>query len=67
MSTEINTARLLTRSEAAEFLGVKEQTLALWHSTGRYSIPVVKVGRSVRYRMSDLERWIEERTETQTK
>lgn len=59
--------KLLTRGEAAQFLGVKEQTLALWHSTGRYALPVVHVGRSVRYRTRDLERWLEERTETQTR
>ncbi len=67
MNTAINTDRLLTRGEAADFLSVKEQTLALWHSTGRYSIPVVKVGRSVRYRISDLVAWIESRVETQTR
>ena len=54
--------KLLTRNEAAEFLGVKPQTLATWHITGKYGLPVVKVGRSVRYRLADLERWISERT-----
>lgn len=58
--------RLLTRREAAEYLGLQEQTLAIWASTGRYALPVVKVGRSVRYRQSDLERWLTERTRTQT-
>jgi len=54
--------KLLTRREAAEFLGVKPQTLATWHITGKYNLPVVKVGRSVRYRLADLERWLESRT-----
>ena len=42
--------KLLSRREAAELLGVKPQTLAAWHITGRYGLPLVKVGRSVRYR-----------------
>lgn len=55
---------MLTRNEAALFLGVQPQTLTVWHSTGRYSLPVVKVGRSVRYRLADLEKWLAERTVT---
>lgn len=64
MTTPIEPAlkRLLPRDEAAEYLGIKPQTLALWHSTGRYALPVVKVGRSVRYRLSDLEAFIAART-----
>ena len=53
---------LLTREAAAAYLGVLPQTLAVWHSTGRYSLKVVKVGRSVRYRQRDLDAWIEKRT-----
>ena len=54
--------KLLSRREAAEYLGVKPQTLAAWHVTGRYGLPVVKVGRSAKYRLADLERWVESRT-----
>ena len=53
---------LLTRQEAAEYLGVKPQTLATWQLTRRYHLPVVKVGRSARYRLQDLERWLQSRT-----
>jgi excisionase family DNA binding protein len=56
------TTDLLTRPQAAKYLSVREQTLACWHSSGRYPIPVVKVGRSVRYRRADLDRWLESRT-----
>ena len=55
---------LLTREAAAAYLGVLPQTLAAWHSTGRYSLPVIKVGRSVRYRQRDLDTWIEHRVQT---
>jgi len=53
---------LCTREQAAEYLGVKPQTLAVWLSTRRYRLPVVKVGSLVRYRLSDLERFLESRT-----
>jgi hypothetical protein len=59
---EWNTHRLLSRKEAADFLGVKEITLSIWHSTQRYKIPVVKVGRLARYRISDLVAFAESRT-----
>lgn len=49
---------LLTRREAASFLGVSEQTLAVWHCTKRYNLPVVKVGRLAKYRRGDLERFV---------
>jgi len=55
------TDELLTREQAARFLGVKAQTLALWTMTHRYDLPVVKVGSRVRYRKSDLDKWLESR------
>lgn len=60
----LKSARLLSRTEAAELLGVKVDTLAAWKSTQRYHIPVVKVGRLVRYRYSDLLDFIDRRTVT---
>lgn len=51
--------RLLSREEAAAFLGVKDTTLAVWHSTKRYPLPVVKVGRLAKYRLSDLQAFID--------
>ena len=54
---------LLTREQAAAYLGVKPQTLAVWHCTGRYGLPVVKVGRLVRYRQQDLDAFLARRTQ----
>tara|TARA_Y100000389_G_C17400450_1_gene485025 strand:- start:417 stop:617 length:201 start_codon:yes stop_codon:yes gene_type:complete len=54
--------KLLTRKEAAEFLGIKENTLAIWHCSKRYKLPVIKVGRLCKYRSSDLLQFLEERT-----
>ncbi len=59
---DTNTAKMMTREQAAEYIGVKPQTLAMWLSTKRYSIPVIKVGRLVRYRRSDLDAWLLART-----
>ena len=55
-------SRLLSRQEAAAILGVKVDTLAVWLSTRKYDLPVVKVGRLARYRYSDLLDFIERRT-----
>lgn len=52
---------LWSRREAAEYLGVKTQTLAAWACLGRYSLPFIRVGRLAKYRLSDLEKWIEQR------
>lgn len=57
--------RLLTRKQAAELLGLQPQTLARWKWEGRKDRPQeVRVGlRAVRYRTSDLVRWIAARAE----
>lgn len=52
--------KLLNRKEAAEFLGVKPNTLANWTCTHRYRLPYIKIGKLVKYRLSDLEAFIEE-------
>jgi excisionase family DNA binding protein len=53
------TSPLLTRKQAAEFLGTSEQTLANWASTGRGGLPMVRLSnRLIRYRREDLEKFI---------
>lgn len=54
--------QLLTEKEAAKFLGLTSSALQVWRSTGRYSLPFIKVGSLVRYRESDLFKWLESRT-----
>lgn len=54
--------RLLNRKEAADFLGVKEVTLAIWKSTKRHNLPVVKVGRLAKYRYGDLLEFVDRQT-----
>ena len=50
---------LLSRKQAAEYLNVKAQTLAVWDSTKRYNLNPLKVGRAVRYRRCDLDAFLE--------
>lgn len=57
---------LVKTKEAAEILGVSIGTLEVWRSTGRHNLPFVKVGRHVKYRVSDLENWIAARCHTST-
>jgi excisionase family DNA binding protein len=65
-ATRSGSDALFTRAEAAEYIGVKPTTLAAWALTGRYKLPVKKVGRLVRYLKSDLDNWLSERTFTHT-
>ncbi|MDZ4834625.1 MAG: helix-turn-helix domain-containing protein [Candidatus Melainabacteria bacterium] len=53
---------LLSRKEAAAYLGVTPETLAVWHCTKRYPLPVIKIGRLCKYRVSDLDAFITQRT-----
>ena len=55
------TNKLLNEKQAAEHLTVSPGTLSVWRSTGRYNLPFVKVGRMVRYRLTDLDAWLEAR------
>ena len=50
---------LLISKEAARYLRVEKGTLAVWRSTKRYELPYIRMGRLIRYRVSDLEEFIE--------
>lgn len=53
--------QLLSRREAAKFLGVKENTLAIWKLTNRQVIPTYKVGKFIKYKASDLQKFIDDK------
>ena len=57
-----STDPLLNPLEAANYLGVTENTLSVWRCVGRYDIKFVKVGRLVKYRKSALDLFLERRT-----
>ncbi len=52
------TERLLKQKEAAQILGVKPNTLAMWRLTGRVNLTYIKLGGNIRYRVSDLDDFI---------
>jgi len=54
---------LMDPANAAAYLGMKPQTLAGWRCQ-KIGPPWVSCGRAIRYRRSDLERWINENTTT---
>ncbi|MHC8331862.1 helix-turn-helix domain-containing protein [Pseudomonas sp. LB3P25] len=56
----------ICETDAAEVLGVKPSTLSVWRSTGRHNLPYMKVGRLVRYRLSDLAKFLADSTTTKT-
>ena len=49
---------LLSRDQAAKYLGVKTTTLNVWSCTKRYNLAFVKIGRLCKYRLSDLDAFI---------
>ena len=49
---------LLTTEQTAEWLQLEAQTLAKWRVTGK-GPRFVKLGRAVRYRIADVDEWIE--------
>lgn len=53
---------LLSSEQAASYIGVSPGTLEVWRCTKRYHIPFIKVGRLVKYRKSDLDSFLNERT-----
>jgi excisionase family DNA binding protein len=56
-----NTDPLLSRDEAAKYLGMQPKTLAVWASTGRHDLPMLKIGSRVKYRKSVLDAFISSR------
>lgn len=57
----MQSTKLLTPAEVAEILGVTVQTLAVWRCADRYPLQYVKVGSRVRYRPTDVDRFVERR------
>lgn len=58
MLDPLDKSQLLTRVQAAQYLGVKPSTLNVWSCTKRYHLPFVKIGRLCKYRIKDLEDFI---------
>lgn len=52
---------LFTEQQATEYLDLKPGTLGVWRCTKRHDLPYIKIGRNVRYRVSDLDDWLNRR------
>jgi predicted DNA-binding transcriptional regulator AlpA len=59
MSDQLQPEPLLDRKTAAKYLGVSPGTLAVWDCTRRYNLHPLKAGRAVRYRQSELDKFLE--------
>jgi len=59
MTGQVQSQRLLiTAREAAAALAISERTL--WELTHCGKLPALRIGRAVRYRPADLEKWVEQ-------
>jgi len=57
--------QLLDTAEASEFLGISRNTLYEW--IVQRKIPYIKVGRLVKFRREDLQKWLEKRIQNEEK
>jgi len=62
MDTNILQKKLLSAGETADILGLKETTLAQFRWRGDKRLPWVKLGKSIRYKLTDIEDFIERST-----
>lgn len=61
MEDELKDITLLTPNQVAEATGIRIGTLKKWRLE-RTNLPFIHVGRSVRYRLSDVEDYLASRT-----
>jgi excisionase family DNA binding protein len=53
---------LLSIDDVATWLGKPKNTLYAWHSRGK-GPRAIRVGNTLRYRRSDVDRWLDEHTD----
>ena len=58
---ELNNKRLLTIFEASDYLAIKVSRLRT--AVFKKEVPFVKIGRLVRFKESDLEKWVDDNTQ----
>ncbi len=57
--------QFLTTEQAAQFLGLRPNTLEIWRYRGT-GPRFIKCGRAVRYRLTDIESYVEAQTRQST-
>jgi len=56
---------LLTLADLASMLKVPRQTIYAWRTRGDSGPPGIKLGKHVRYRKREVEKWLDARSEAQ--
>jgi predicted DNA-binding transcriptional regulator AlpA len=62
MKQDIYHNKLISADIAADILGLKESTLAQYRWRGDTRLPWVKLGKTIRYKLSDIEAYIDRST-----
>lgn len=60
---EVTMDRLIGIPEAAQILGIKQQTLYLWIKDPQKGIPFIRLGPNksvIRFRLTHLDKWLNE-------
>lgn len=56
---------LMTGKEAAKYMKYGSQTLAAWRCNKTYPLKFIRIGRSIRYRRSDVDAFLMNQTKEQ--
>jgi len=62
MRKEATIHRLLTLTEAADYLRLHPRTLEVWTRGPAPRIPCIRLGRLIRFELAALERWLRDNT-----
>jgi hypothetical protein len=54
-------SNLMTEAEVSRFLGLRPNTLAHWRLTKLQPLPFIRIGRTIRYRLEEVERFLQQR------
>ncbi len=58
-TSTIHQDKLMSAGQTANILGIKETTLSQQRWRGCKNLPYVKLGKTIRYKLSDIEAYIE--------
>ena len=64
-NSHLNLDHFLTTKEVANYLRLQKNTLEIWRLQGR-GPAFVRLGRAIRYRLGDIEKFVERQTANST-